>query len=376
MRILEQKTEKKETKDPMEIAVNLGENSYTVSVKHGISADLPELLKGKFPESSFFLITNTTIASIYSGLLQNWKEKLGLQIYTIPDGEKYKTVDTWKEVLDFLLSSKIERSSVVLALGGGVVGDITGFAASSVLRGVKYVQIPTTLLAMVDSSVGGKTAVDHPRGKNLIGAFYQPSHVFVDTAFLDTLSDRDFRSGYAELFKYAFIGGREMFDFISINHESILSKSRSELLEGIRRSIEIKARVVEQDNCERSGLRALLNFGHTFAHSLERFYDFESVMHGEAVFWGILCACELGIVIGTVPSADVEIYRNLLSRMPLPELPSVPDIRKLYADMFSDKKVQSGKIRFVLPGEPGKSVLRSDITEKEIFPVLESIFLR
>ena len=175
--------------------------------------------------------------------------------------------------------SRIERSSTVIAFGGGVVGDMTGFAASVCLRGIGYIQVPTSLLAMVDSSVGGKTAVDHPLGKNLIGAFYQPKLVYIDTDFLNTLSERDFLSGYAELFKYAFIGGRKMFDFIMNNNETMLRKESGILLEGISHSIETKARVVEQDQFETSGLRALLNFGHTFAHSLERFtIDLENLV--------------------------------------------------------------------------------------------------
>ncbi|NLG16815.1 MAG: 3-dehydroquinate synthase [Fibrobacter sp.] len=358
----------------MDIKVNLGQHSYDVTLEHGISSHIPGHLKKMFPESRFVLVTNEKLAGIYSGLISTWTDALGLSVHVIPDGEKFKTIETWSGVMDFLLQSRIERSSVVLAFGGGVVGDITGFAASAALRGIRYVQIPTTLLAMVDSSVGGKTAVDHARGKNLVGAFHQPSRVFVDTSFLDTLSDRDFLSGYAELFKNAFIGGPGMFDFVSKNHQSMVGRSHTELIEGITRSIRIKADVVEQDQFETSGLRAMLNFGHTFAHSLERFFGFETVLHGEAVFWGMRCACELGLRVKTINPSEWHLYNELLSAMPLPQLPSRPDPQNLYADMFSDKKVASGKIRFVLPAEPGRSVIRSDIPGEEVLGVLGSVF--
>ena len=358
----------------MEITINLGSHSYPLMMGSGSAAQLPAKLKSMFPTSRFALVTNTKLASIYCELLERWKKELHLIVHIIPDGEKYKTVKTWESILDFLLGAKTERSGIVIAFGGGVVGDITGFAASACLRGIGYIQVPTTLLAMVDSSVGGKTAVDHPMGKNLIGAFYQPKLVFIDTDFLNTLSQRDFLSGYAELFKNAFIGGREMFDFIMENSEAMLSKESDKLFEGISLSIGVKAKVVEQDEFETSGLRALLNFGHTFAHSLERYYNFESVLHGEAVFWGMACACELGIATGVISASDIPDYRALLSRMPLPELPSRPDLEQIFSGMFTDKKVVSGKLSLVIPSEPGRSLLLKNTTEEDVRKTLEIIF--
>jgi 3-dehydroquinate synthase len=360
----------------MEFTVQLGTRSYPIFMDRSIADSLPEVLKKEFPGSRFALITNTTIASLYSNLIKSWKQKLDIKVHEMPDGEQYKTLDSWKGILDFLIQSKFERSSILIALGGGVVGDVAGFAASAFLRGIPFVQVPTTLLAMVDSSVGGKTAVDHPDGKNLIGAFYQPRMVFVDTSFIDTLPPREFVSGYAELFKNGFIGGKRMFNFVHTNNHLMLKKDPDTLLDGIKRSIEIKARVVAEDEYETKGLRALLNFGHTFAHSLEKFYMFTEILHGEAVFWGMKCACELGKRIGTIHSEEAGAYDNQLAQMPLPELPNTPDPETLYRMMFSDKKVEYGKIKFIVPAAPGTSIVKGNISSEDILETLKTVFLK
>jgi 3-dehydroquinate synthase len=358
----------------MEVMVNLSQRSYKVVIDQGCTDSLPSIVTELFGKRRFAIVTNTTIAALYKNKIDSWKKELNCLLYTIPDGEQHKTIDTWRGILDFLLENRFERSSVLIALGGGVVGDIAGFAAASFLRGVSYIQVPTTLLAMVDSSIGGKTAVDHPMGKNLIGAFHQPSMTLVDTDFLETLPPREFLSGYAELFKYAFIGGPDIFNFISEENKRMLQHNPESLLDGIRRSIEIKAEVVSEDEFETKGLRALLNFGHTFAHSIERFFNFEHVLHGEAVIWGIRCACALGERIGTIPSDTVKVYKNILEHLPVPALPSQPEPAKLYSYMFSDKKVLSGKINFIVPTTPGTSIVKKDIEQKEVMAVLEDIF--
>jgi 3-dehydroquinate synthase len=225
---------------------------------------------------------------------------------------------------------------------------------------------------MVDSSVGGKTGVNHAMGKNLIGAFHQPSLVWVDCAYLDTLPLREFIAGYAELFKYAFIGGADMFEFVNNNHERMIAKESASLVEGIRRSIAIKARVVELDEKEETGLRAILNFGHTFAHSLERFYHYEGIMHGEAVLWGIACACDLAGRIGAIASADREKYDALLRKLPRVKLPSPADPTALYDGMFSDKKTAQGKINFVVPTTPGNAVVRNDVSREAVLKTLSA----
>ncbi|MFP4014265.1 MAG: 3-dehydroquinate synthase [Chitinispirillaceae bacterium] len=356
----------------MEVTVKLGTRSYPIILDRSNMSALPSYLKNRFQERKCAVITNTTLKQIYSLYIEQLEKELGCIVHVIPDGEKHKTVETWSAILDTLISNRLDRTSYLIALGGGVVGDITGFAAACFLRGVDFVQVPTTLLAMVDSSVGGKTAVDHPLGKNLIGAFHQPSLVWIDTDFLKTLPPREFVAGYAECFKCAFIGGEGMFDFIADNRKRILSGQPDALLECIKRSIEIKARVVEQDERE-SGVRALLNFGHTFGHALEQFYGFEGLLHGEGVLWGIRCAVELGKRIGTISESDRALYDRILEGMPLPPLPGAADVEKIYSAMFSDKKVAMGKLRFVLPTVPGRSELKGDVKEEDVKSVLSVV---
>jgi len=371
----------------MKLTVNLGPRSYPVILDQNVSSALPVKLTSLFPESRFGLVTNTTIHKLYKKQIEKWKRELSLTIHVMPDGERYKTIETWSRILDTFLKEKFERSSVLIAFGGGVVGDLTGFAAAAMLRGVAYVQVPTTLLAMVDSSVGGKTGVNyvcpsvpaagsHRRplgGKNLIGAFHQPRLVWIDTGFLATLPKREYYAGLAELFKYAFIGGRDMFDFVSINSRKLLGKSTLVLLEGIRRSIAIKARIVEQDERETTGKRMLLNFGHTFAHALEKCTGFKKLLHGEAVWLGIACACELGKILKTIPAPDLPAYDALLQAMPKPKLPKGLSVNDLYNTMFFDKKVSGGKINFVVPAKTGTSFVKSGVPAEAVKRVVEKL---
>ena len=355
----------------MIIPVELGDRSYDICIDEKTS--FAEKLKGMFPHSNFMLITNNTIEKLYKSTIAEWEKSLPLLKYVIEDGEQYKTLKTWGIILDFLLESRMDRSTVIIAFGGGVVGDIAGFCASSFLRGVKYVQVPTTILAMVDSSVGGKVGVNHAKGKNLIGAFYQPELVWITMQVLETLPEREFNAGYGEVFKYAFIGGRGIFDFIHANHEKFLAREKESVKEAITRSIEIKARIVSEDERE-NGKRSFLNFGHTFGHALERFYDFKEITHGEAVSWGIKCAVELGKRIGSVSSQDFKLFDTILNKLVLPKLSSKPDIETMYKAMFHDKKVRGGKLRFVVPTEPGTSIVKTDIPEKDIKIILKKVF--
>lgn len=358
----------------MQLTVNLGARSYPITLENGAAAELPTLLKATFPKSRFAIITNTTIAALYRDLIIGWEESLDCAVHEMPDGERYKNIDSWSNILNFLITSRLERSSIVIALGGGVVGDVTGFAAASFLRGIGFIQVPTTLLAMVDSSVGGKTAVDHPLGKNLIGAFHQPKMVCVDSTFLSTLPDRDFISGYAELFKNAFIGGREIFDFVRSNHHAMIAKDMPVLLDGIARSIAVKAGIVEKDEFETSGLRALLNFGHTFAHAIERYFNFEDVLHGEALWWGMRCAVDCARRSGLLGCEAGDDYQEMVDLMPKPPLPGKPDPAALYSMMHTDKKIIDGKIRLVLPTIPGVSVVRNDIPKAVVKMTITSVF--
>ena len=359
----------------MELIVNLGSRSYPIVLDSGTAPSLPARLKTLFPKSTFGLVTNETLAKLYGPLVAQWKRDLACPaVHVMPDGEQNKTIASWSAILDTFLAARLERRSVIIALGGGVVGDVAGFAAATLLRGVPYVQVPTTLLAMVDSSVGGKTAVDHACGKNLIGAFHQPSMVLVDTAFLATLPRREFLAGYAELFKYAFLGGRDMFDFVSVKHAELLEIGGPTLLEGIERGIAIKARIVEADERETGSERMLLNFGHTFGHALEKHFGFEALLHGEALWWGMRCACALGKLLGTVPAADSPLYDALVRKMPVQPLPSAPSADALYEAMFFDKKVAGGAIRFVVPAAAGTSVVRTDVSAADVKKVLTEVF--
>lgn len=358
----------------MQLTVNLGTRSYPVMVEHGRADAIATRIKELFPKSRFCIITNDTLAKLYAPLLASWQTVLACKVHAMPDGERYKTIDTWAGMLNFMLEEKLERSSVVVAFGGGVVGDVAGFAAASFLRGVSFVQVPSTLLAMVDSSVGGKTAVDHPLGKNLIGAFHQPKSVFVDTAMLATLPEREFTSGYAELFKNAFIGGREMFDFVMANDAAMRAKDPALLREGIHRSIAVKAGVVEKDEHETLGLRALLNFGHTFAHALERFYNFGDLLHGEAVWWGMRCAIVCSRKSGTINCEATSDFERIEKMLLTPALPHKPDPPAVYDMMFTDKKVADGKLRLVLPTRPGTSVVRGDIPAGMIKATIVEVF--
>jgi 3-dehydroquinate synthase len=360
----------------IELTVSLGPRSYPIHLDSGNANAFPSLLKTRFPTSRFGLVTNTTIHGFYKELIDCWTVELGCIVHIMPDGERYKTLETWGKIFDTFLGAKFERSGVLIALGGGVVGDVTGFAAATMLRGVNYVQAPTTLLAMVDSSVGGKTAVDHAAGKNLIGAFYQPRLVFIDTAFLTTLPEREYLSGYAELFKYAFIGGPDMFDFVARNHEALLTHSSAPLLEGIKRSIEIKAAVVSRDEQETLGERMQLNFGHTFAHALEKYYGFEKLLHGEAVWWGMACAIELGKLLNLIPNADIPAYDALHRKLLRPKVPSRPSVDDLYKAMFFDKKVSGSRIQFVVPAEKGRSVVKTEVTEDTVKTAMKRVFER
>jgi len=372
----------------MELTVNLGPRSYPIILGRNSASALPAELKSAFPNSRFGLVTNTTLNRLYKKQIARWKKKLALTIHVMPDGERYKTVATWSKILDTFLKAKFERSSVLIAFGGGVVGDMTGFAAAAMLRGIRYVQVPTTLLAMVDSSIGGKTGVNwvypsvpaagsHIRplgGKNLIGTFRQPGLVWVDTAYLRTLSKREYQAGLAELFKYGFIGGRGMFDFVSKNSRKLIGKDGRILLESIKRSIAIKAGIVEQDEHETAGKRMLLNFGHTFAHALEKYFGFEKLRHGEAVWWGMVCAIELGRILKTIPASDLPAYDALLHVMPGPKLRGTLSAGELYRAMLFDKKVSGGKIRFVVPVKAGTAIIKCDVPKDAVKRVLNKVF--
>ncbi|MFM6986236.1 MAG: 3-dehydroquinate synthase [Hydrogenophaga sp.] len=345
---------------PVEIA--LGERSYRIDIGCGL-LDAPSSFEGLPKASSALIVSNTTVAPLY---LQRLETALSghyphVHRVVLPDGEAYKTWSSLNLIFDALLSQGCDRKTVLFALGGGVVGDMTGFAAASYMRGVPFVQVPTTLLAQVDSSVGGKTAINHPLGKNMIGAFYQPQRVICDLDTLLTLPPRELSAGLAEVIKYGPIADMDFFEWIEANVDALMARDPMTLAHAVRRSCEIKAAVVGQDERE-SGLRAILNFGHTFGHAIEAGLGYGQWLHGEAVGCGIVMAARLSARLGLVEDAFVERLHRLVHRAGLPVIAPVLDtsdnVGRYLALMRVDKKAEAGEIKFVLIDGPGRAVVR------------------
>jgi len=323
----------------------------------------------KLPKLSFdtkvAIITNPTVSSLHlDKLLKNIDAKQ-LEVVTIPDGEEYKNLDTVVDILDKLFTYKFDRKSLLIAFGGGVIGDMTGFSASLYQRGIGFIQIPTTLLAQVDASVGGKTGVNNKFGKNLIGAFYQPKGVYIDIDFLETLPKREFSAGMAELIKMAIMFDADFFRFLQKNDLS----DRKNLQKAIARSIELKAWVVNQDEKE-AGIRAVLNYGHTFGHVIENETKYKKYLHGEAVAIGMVMANVLANKLGLLTKQEAKEIKELLERQNLPVDYYIEDIEEFYNKFFLDKKSSKDKIKFILPKGIGNFESRVDI-DKDI--VLEAL---
>jgi len=290
----------------------------------------------------------------------------------LPDGEKYKNLETLNTIFDTLLSKKHNRTTTLIALGGGVIGDMTGFAAACYQRGVNFIQLPTTLLAQVDSSVGGKTAVNHPMGKNMIGAFYQPQCVIADTGTLNTLDDRQLRAGLAEVIKYGLIADAPFFNWLEENINHLLDRDPEALAYAIERSCENKAKVVSLDERE-GGVRAILNLGHTFGHAIETYQSYKDWLHGEAVSVGMVMAAKLSNALGWIPENDVSRTKELLLKCELPvSAPKDMSAEKFLELMSVDKKVLDGSLRLVLLKSIGHAVVTSDFDPNCLNTLLES----
>ncbi len=343
---------------PSRLRIDLGERSYDIRIGCGLLSD-PESWSGLPRAAQALIVSNTAVAPLYAQRLQ---EALGahhervLQV-VLPDGEAHKDWNTLNLIFDALLEQECDRRTVLYALGGGVVGDITGFAAASYMRGVPFVQVPTTLLAQVDSSVGGKTAINHPRGKNMVGAFYQPRRVICDLDVLDTLPARELSAGLAEVIKYGPIADPAFLDWTERNLDALRALDKAALSHAVQRSCEIKAQVVAADERE-SDLRAILNFGHTFGHAIEAGMGYGEWLHGEAVGCGMVMAAELSARLGLVEAGFPARMRRLVERAGLPvRAPALP-IEQWLALMRLDKKALAGEIRFVLIDGLGKAVQR------------------
>ncbi|OOZ37851.1 3-dehydroquinate synthase [Solemya velesiana gill symbiont] len=350
--------------------VDLGVRSYPIYIGSGLLGDA-EIYRRHIPGERVMVVTNETVGPLY---LKQVLAALGdyqVETVVLPDGEKYKTLETWQRIFDGLLERRFDRQCTVLALGGGVVGDIAGFAAACYQRGVHFIQVPTTLLAQVDSSVGGKTGVNHPLGKNMIGAFYQPRCVIADTDSLNTLDDRQLSAGLAEVIKYGLISDLPFFEWLESNIERLLSREPEALIYAIERSCQDKADVVAADELE-AGKRALLNLGHTFGHAIETGVGYGEWLHGEAVAAGVCMAGELSRRLGWLSAEKLYRIVELVSKANLPTVPPENIGRSQFLELMAvDKKVVSGKLRLVLMQGLGQSVITGDFDTAELQNTLD-----
>jgi len=344
------------------VSIDLAERSYDIHIGSGLLQQ-DAIFAGLPRATSVLIVSNETVAPLYAEQLQQALEKRFAKVFTLalPDGEVFKNWQTLNLIFDALLQHGCDRKTLMVALGGGVVGDMTGFAAASFMRGVPFVQVPTTLLSQVDSSVGGKTGINHPLGKNMIGAFYQPLRVVCDLATLQTLPDRELSAGLAEVIKYGPIADLQLMDWLEENMALLLARDTEALAHAVRRSCEIKAWVVAQDERE-GGLRAILNFGHTFGHAIEAGMGYGTWLHGEAVGAGMVMAATLSQRLGLVDAAFVACLRALTERAGLPvvgPLLDAADNAGRYLELMRlDKKADAGEIKFVLIDGPSRATVR------------------
>ena len=330
------------------IKVALDERSYDITLGAGILDTVGPLCRDLGLSGTAAVVSNTTVAPLYYDLVRASMEAAGYRVVpvSLPDGEGYKNSDTLNLIYDALVDASLDRGSFILALGGGVIGDMAGFAAASYLRGIPFVQLPTTLLSQVDSSVGGKTGINHPRGKNLIGAFYQPKAVLIDVATLDTLPEREFLCGLGEIVKYGVVLDGEFFDFLEKNASLLLARDKDALIHTVSRSCAIKAAVVAEDERE-GGVRAVLNYGHTLGHAVETLTGYTRYLHGEAVAIGIVQAARISQHFGFCSQADRDRIEGLVKALGLPtELPPFSAAQYLEA-LSHDKKVRQSGLLFI-----------------------------
>lgn len=351
--------------------VNLAKYTYPVIISAG-GLKNQELLNRYLSGPQALIVTNKKVAPLYLSYLQKAYLHLQCDVLVLPDGENYKNQESLFKIYDTLIKHNHHRDTTIIALGGGVIGDLAGFAASTWQRGVNLLQVPTTLLAQVDAAIGGKTAINHPAGKNLIGSFYQPVAVLVDPAVLSTLPERELRAGFAEIIKYGLLtGGAFYSQLIQQTEQNLLKVNSVFLADCIAQCCRIKASSVEQDEKE-TGSRALLNLGHTFAHALETMTDYTRWLHGEAVAIGLYCAALLSCQLGDFPVTSLKILEKLLKNTGLPhKIPGDIDLTKMLDYMHRDKKVKNNHITLVLMKEEGHCYLHHQITDAFLLKILE-----
>ncbi len=353
------------------LRVNLLERSYNIAVTHGDLGGVGPFARERVSGSKAFVVCDEAVAA-HAQVVAAALDQVGLHatLAMRPSGEGQKSLAVAMELYDRLVDFQADRKTLVVAVGGGVIGDLAGFVASTFNRGLPLLMVPTTLLAMVDSSVGGKVAVNHPRGKNLIGAFHQPVGVWIDTATLDTLPDREYRSGLAEVVKYGVILDPALFAFLEANITGLLQRDAAVVQEVVLRCCRLKAGIVEQDEREETGLRAVLNYGHTFAHAFETAAGYGGWLHGEAVAAGMICASRLAERRGLIGPEITGRQKTLLEAFGLPTAPPAPTA-DLLAAMRTDKKALGGRLRFILPKQLGEAALYDDVPETEVWKVLQ-----
>ena len=353
-----------------QLTVDLADRSYPITIGVGL-LDNVDLFAPFISGRRVMIVTNETVAPLYLGTLKKTLSAWQLDTCILPDGEAYKTLDSFNLIMSALLEGNHGRDTTLIALGGGVIGDLVGFAAACYQRGIAFIQVPTTLLSQVDSSVGGKTAVNHPMGKNMIGAFYQPKSVIIDTLCLSTLPQRELSAGLAEVIKYGIIWDSEFFTWLEKHIDTLLSLDSSSLAEAIYRCCAIKADVVSQDETE-TGVRALLNLGHTFGHAIEAEQGYGVWLHGEAVSAGTVLASHTALALGLIDEESCQRIRKLFVAARLPVVaPSQMGFPEFIKHMMRDKKVLSGKLRLVLPTAIGRADLFADVDSSVLERIID-----
>ncbi len=346
------------------LEVSLAGRAYPIEIGSGIAAN-PEIVSAMVPGASALIVTNETVGPLHAQGLRSALPDVRLGECVLPDGERHKSLATLERIYDAAVEHGCDRDSSIIALGGGVVGDIAGYAAATYMRGIHLVQIPTTLLAQVDASVGGKTGINHPRGKNMIGAFYQPRGVVADTSMLATLPERELRAGIAEVIKYGLLGDRPLFEWLEANMEALCDRDSRTVAAAIERSCQDKATIVAADERE-ADRRALLNLGHTFAHAIEAGVGYEGWLHGEAVGVGLCLAADLSARLQLLPPAVVDRVVGLVARAGLPTAPPAIGRERMKSLMAHDKKSRDGRVRFILLDGVGKARMVSDVAPRAL----------
>jgi len=355
--------------------VETATQSYPVFVGYGLLDKLGEKMKKAALSGTATVISDENVFSLYGSKLEGILKDAGFAVnsFVVPPGEGTKSMDYAIKIYDFLVEHRAERDDIIIALGGGMVGDLAGFVAATFLRGMPWVQVPTSLVAMVDASIGGKVGVNHPEGKNLIGAFYQPNLVLADCQTLTTLPQRELTSGWAEVIKHGMMLDEEFVQFLESSVNELIKLEPELLIRAIARSAAIKSQVVSQDEKEKEGKRTILNYGHTIAHGLEAATKYKRFLHGEAVAIGMVGAAKLSQRLGILPSATMERQQALLQKFGLPTVFSGLDLTEITRAMELDKKVKEKSIRWVLLQDIGKVVIRNDVPQQDVLVILREL---